>query len=155
MDEATPGPWSETVVVRAWEVGPESEAGVPALCNWLQDAAGDHASALAWGMEALHAKSLTWVLARLHLRIERLPAWREELVVSTWPCGVHRVLAVRDFGIHSGDDTVAVATSGWVLVDTATRRPVRPGPQLQAIAARMPPRALEDAFERLRATGYM
>ena len=141
--------WSERVHVRAWEVGPENEAGVPALCNWLQEAAGNHASALEWGMDNLHDRDLTWVLARLHVHMERLPAWREELLLSTWPTGVQRVLAIRDFSVQADGTSLAVATSGWVLLDTTTRRPVRPGPALQALAARTPPRALHDPFERL------
>jgi medium-chain acyl-[acyl-carrier-protein] hydrolase len=146
---STPEAWSESVLVRAFEVGPDGEAGVPALCNWLQDAAGNHASALDWGMDTLQAKSLTWVLARLHVQLDRLPVWREALTVRTWPTGVQRVLAVRDFRVEGGGAPVAVATSGWVLVDTTTRRPVRPGPALHEIATHMPPRALFDPFDRL------
>lgn len=35
--------WSEGVRVRAYEVGPDGAAGMPALCDWLQEAAGNHA----------------------------------------------------------------------------------------------------------------
>ena len=149
----TPVVWQEQVQVRAHEVGPTNEVGIWALCNWLQEAAGNNASSLAWGLEDLRRKDLTWVLARLHVRIDRLPGWREELVVSTWPAGVLRVLAVRDFTLRAGAETLAVATSGWVLVDRTTARPVRPGAALQAMASRMPPRVLLDPFDRLPELG--
>lgn len=141
--------WSEDVRVRAFEVGPNGVAGMPALCNWLQEAAGNHAAALTWGVENLQEQSRTWVLARLHLRVQRLPRWREELTVRTWPSGVVRMYAVREFQLAAGTEVLAVGTSGWVVLDTAARRPVRPGAELAEMASRTPARLLEDPFERL------
>lgn len=141
--------WSEGVRVRAYEVGPDGAAGMPALCDWLQEAAGNHASALTWGVENLQAKHLTWVLARLHLRVARWPRWREDLTVRTWPSGVVRAFAVREFRVDLGGESLAVGTSGWVVLDTASRRPVRPGADLAEMASRTPPRVLPDVFERL------
>lgn len=141
--------WSEGVRVRAHEVGPDGVAAMPALCNWLQEAAGNHATALTWGVENLQEQSLTWVLARLHLRVGRWPRWREELVVRTWPSGVARIYAVREFQLSAGTEVLALGTSGWVVLDTANRRPVRPGAELAEMASRTPPRLLEDPFERL------
>ena len=89
--------WREAVRVKAWEVGAAGQVSVSALCNWLQAAAGNSAPSLTWGIEELQQRSLTWVLARLHLEIGRLPSWRDEVAVETWPTGIHRVLAIRDF----------------------------------------------------------
>jgi medium-chain acyl-[acyl-carrier-protein] hydrolase len=141
--------WREAVRVKAWEVGAAGQVSVSALCNWLQEAAGNSATSLTWGIEELQQRSLTWVLARLHLEIGCLPSWRDEVAVETWPTGIHRVLAIRDFRVLRGDEPLVVATSGWVLVDTTSRRPVRPGATLAAMGGRTPPRALEDTFERL------
>ncbi|MCU0293211.1 MAG: thioesterase [Thermoanaerobaculaceae bacterium] len=141
--------WSEGVRVRAFEVGPDGVAGMPSLCDWLQEAAGNHASALTWGVENLQTQHLTWVLARLHLRVARWPRWREDLTVRTWPSGVVRAFAVREFRVDLGEESLAVGTSGWVVLDTAARRPVRPGADLAEMASLTPPRVLADAFERL------
>lgn len=141
--------WSEGVRVRAFEVGPDGTGALPALCNWLQEAAGNHATALTWGVENLQEQSRTWVLARLHLRVDRWPRWREELTVRTWPSGVARMYAVREFQLAAGEAVLAVGTSGWVVLDTANHRPVRPGGELAEMASRTPPRLLEDPFERL------
>lgn len=141
--------WSEGVRVRAYEVGPDGVAGMPAVCDWLQEAAGNHASALTWGVENLQTQHLTWVLARLHLRVARWPRWREDLRVQTWPSGVVRAFAVREFRVDLGDEELAVGTSGWVVLDTAARRPVRPGADLAEMASLTPARVLPDVFERL------
>lgn len=141
--------WSEGVRVRAYEVGPDGVAGMPALCDWLQEAAGNHASSLTWGVENLQQRRLTWVLARLHLRVSRWPRWRDDVRVQTWPSGVVRAFAVREFRIDLGEENVGVGTSGWVVMDTASRRPVRPGAALADMVLTTPPRVLDDGFERL------
>lgn len=149
MDQA-PAVWSESFRVRAYEVDATGKASVPAVANWLQEVAGNHATALGWAVDALQAQGRTWVLARLHLRLGRLPEWREDLRVSTWPAGVHRLFALREFRIdeQSGRE-IGVATTGWLLLDLATRRPVRLPDDLEAIARRTPERVLADPFDRL------
>ncbi len=141
--------WREGVRVRAYEVGPDGVARMPALCDWLQEAAGNHASALTWGVENLQQRRLTWVLARLHLRVSRWPRWRDDVTVQTWPSGVVRAFAVREFRIDLDDESVVVGTSGWVVMDTGSRRPVRPGAALADMVLTTPPRVLDDGFERL------
>ena len=146
--------WSETFKVRAYEVDLWGRASVLALCNWMQEAAGNHATHLGWGIERLQARGSTWLLSRLHLRVHRLPPWREEVEVTTWPAGVHRLWAVREFRIAGGDGgEIAVATTGWMVINQASRRPVRPTAELAEAGRGTPPRAVEDGFEKLPAVG--
>jgi len=149
MDQA-PAVWSENFRIRAYEVDATSRASVPAITNWLQEVAGNHATALGWAVDALQAQGRTWVLSRLHLRLGRPPAWREDVRVNTWPAGVHRLFALREFRIEeqSGRE-IGVATTGWLLLDLATRRPVRLPKDLEEIARRTPARVLADPFDRL------
>ena len=92
MNQAPPV-WTESFRVRAYEVDVTGRASVPALANWLQETAGNHATALGWAVNALQAKGRTWVLARLHLCLGHAPAWREDVRVTTWPSGVLRLYA--------------------------------------------------------------
>lgn len=148
--EQAPAVWSENFRVRAYEVDATAKASVSAVANWLQEVAGNHATALGWAMDALQAQGRTWVLARLHLRLGRLPAWREDVRVSTWPAGVHRLFALREFRIEeqSGRE-LGVATTGWLLLDLTTRRPVRSLEEVEAFARNAPGRVLADPFDRL------
>ncbi len=138
--------WTERFRVRADEIDLHGRAAVSAVCNWLQEAAGNHAQALGWGIEQLVAEQLTWVLARLHLRLDRLPSWRDDVAVTTWPAGADRLYAVREFRIEDGSGVVGVATTGWVLVHLGRRRPVRPPAALAALGRDGPGRALVDRF---------
>ncbi len=98
----------------------------PALSGWLQEAAGRHAEVLGVGVEALHARGLTWVLARQAVSVERPVAMGERAEVRTWPSGADRLSALRDFEVHVGGEVRARAVTQWIVVDLATRKPVRP-----------------------------
>jgi acyl-ACP thioesterase len=148
--EQAPPVWTESFRVRAYEVDATAKASVPAIANWLQETAGNHATALGWGMDALQARGRTWVLARLHLCLSHVPGWREDVRVTTWPSGVHRLYALREFRVTGpGDRELGIATTGWVLLDLTTRRPVRLPDELDEIAHITPDRVLADPFAKL------
>ena len=148
----TLAPWSERLRVRAGEAGPGSFLRLPALCDWLQEAAGNNATDLGWGSHALLSRGMTWVLSRLHVRVLGLPRWREEAIVETWPSGVHRLWALREFRVAGVDGPVlAEATSGWLLVKVASRRPVRPAAEIVSLGEASPSRLVDDLFDDLPA----
>jgi len=149
MDEIKPV-WRESFPVRAYEAGPTGLASLPALCDWLQEAAGNHAHHLGWAIDTLQSGGLTWVLSRLHVAVARMPAWRECVTVETWPKGAARAFAVREFRVTDESGAVIVAaTSGWLLLDLATRRPVRPPEAVAVLGGQTPQRILDDPFARL------
>ena len=144
--------WSETFVLRAYEVDRSGRSTLPTICNWLQETAGVHAARLGWSVHDLGARGQTWVLARLLLRLDRPVSWGESVRVATWPAGTHRLFALRDFRLaDASGGTIGTATSGWVLMHLATRRPVRPLAEIEALEARAPGRALVDGMDKLLA----
>lgn len=144
--------WRESFRVRASEMGPDARLRLPALFDLFQEAAGNNAAALGWGSDVLLARGQTWILSRLTLRLLALPAWREDITVETWPAGVHRLWALREFRVARADGTeLARATSGWLLLDVAKKRPLRQAPEIAEAAKTSPPRLIEDAFEPLAA----
>jgi medium-chain acyl-[acyl-carrier-protein] hydrolase len=150
MDDEAKTVWRERVRVRAYELDVWGRASALAVCNWFQEAAGNHATHLGWGIENLQAQGLTWVLSRLHLRLHRLPLWREEVEIATWPAGAHRLFAVREFRLSDADGAeLGVATSGWIVVSQASLRPLRPAAEIVALGRSSPTRALADGFDRL------
>jgi acyl-ACP thioesterase len=98
----------------------------PALSGWLQEAAGRHADRLGVGVEALQARGLTWVLARQAVVVDRPVAMGERAEVVTWPSGADRLSALRDFEVRVEGEARARAVTQWIVVDLATRKPVRP-----------------------------
>lgn len=115
-----------TFTVHTFEIDAFGALDVPALSGFLSEIAGRHAAELGVGMEAMFARGLTWVLGRQRIEIPTLVRLGEVLEVETWPAGIERLVAMRDFVARRGDEEVARATSHWLVLDLATRKPVSP-----------------------------
>lgn len=123
---APAGIWKESYRVRAYETDPSGRASTESMCNYLQEAAANHAGALGVSFDQLRQQNSTWVLSRLRVRVERYPGWQDDIVVETWPSGIERLFATRDFFIKDADgDLLARAVSWWLLIDVERRRPLR------------------------------
>ncbi len=114
--------------VHTFELDAFGLLAAPALTDFLAEAAGRHATALGVGLDALMARGLTWVLARQRVELLVPPRLHDEVEVETWPSGIDRLAALRDFRVRAADGTeLARATSQWLVLDLATRRPRPPG----------------------------
>jgi acyl-ACP thioesterase len=92
----------------------------------MQEAASKHADALGVSIQQLLAENYTWLLSRLKIKIGTYPVWGDQLAVHTWPSGIERLFALRDFHLKDqNNNDVAAALSAWLVLDTLKRRPVR------------------------------
>lgn len=99
---------------------------VKALCDLFNDVANVQTKELGFDVSTLNAQGLTWMLHRLHIQVRRMPTQGEEVRVDTWPSGVDRLFALRDFQIcGNGGEELVAASSAWMVIDVARRRPVR------------------------------
>ncbi len=137
--------------VRASDAGP---FGVIRLGSWLdyfQEAAGEHAARLGVSVLDLLKQKLTWVLSRYHLQFDRYPVWGEAVRLKTWPSARHHLFALREFeAVDAAGKTIARATSSWMMIDIATKKPVRLAESLKDFP-QDPARALADDFRALPA----
>jgi acyl-ACP thioesterase len=126
--------WKTTYTVRAYEADAHGKAFLHALFNYFQVMAGEHADDLELGFHHVAEKRLFWVLSRIDMFIRRYPRWSDTVIAETWPKRTHRLLALRDLSMHNAEGKELVrGTSGWLLVDLDTRRPVRPEPHLERV----------------------
>jgi acyl-ACP thioesterase len=113
--------------VHSYEVDAFGTLVVPAISGYLQEIAGRHAALLGVGLDVLRARGLTWVLARQRLELPAPVSLGDTLAVETWPSGLERLAATREFVARRGDGAEAVrATTLWYVLDLRTRKPVRP-----------------------------
>ena len=97
---------------------------LPSLLNFLQEAAGQHADKLNFGVHDLNMSNDTWVLSRMRVEIVKWPELGENIMVETWPKGFDRLFAVRDFRVYDSKGEVLVrASSYWLVVDRISKRP--------------------------------
>jgi acyl-ACP thioesterase len=139
-----------TYSIRATEVGPDGTADLTVLLDLFQDIAGLHAIELGWSMQALLDRGEAWLMAQIAM--ERLPAplprTGEPVEIETWPSAAARLYVHRDARMRTAEGDVAHVTSRWFVLDVATRRPVRLGDELGALADTSRPPALD--LPRLR-----
>lgn len=136
----------ESFTLRAYECDRRGYASILTMCNFMQEAAGNHAAALGLSLENLQVKDLTWVLSRLCVRVMAYPCWHEEVEVETWPSAAGRLFAFRDFEISGAQRRYVVAASAWVLMDVRSRRPVRMLPIIEEVLPLERGRAPQEQF---------
>jgi len=112
--------------VHTYELDPANRLSIPALAGFLQEAAGHNSHALGFSPMQLMERGLTWVLSRLRVRLRELPGWQARVSVQTWPSGLDRLFALRDYRMRVDGREIGTATSGWLLLEAKSRRPVRP-----------------------------
>lgn len=88
----------------------------------LQDAAAGSASSYGAGMEELSRRGILWMVVHMRADVLRLPAFGDEITVSTWIGEEMHGLFMRFYEMRFASGETAVKASGaWVLVDAATR----------------------------------
>jgi acyl-ACP thioesterase len=121
-----PNVWEETYQIRTYEVDCRNRLSILSMFNFMQDAAGKHAQALGVSVRRLLSENYTWLLSRLKIKIASYPDINDRIQIATWPSGVQRLFALRDFELRNGSDQViAAAVSAWLVIDVQRRRPVR------------------------------
>lgn len=99
-----------------------------AIFTAMQELAGEHSDLLGCGRsEILAQQGIVWMLARVHLVMERYPALGDEVSIKTWPGATGRATFPRYFEIFSQDsERLGMAATSWVLADLTTRKLVLP-----------------------------
>lgn len=143
-------PWTESFRVRSYEVDPRGRASVLTLCNYLQEAAANHAQEIGVSRENMLEQGTAWVLAHLHVQIDRYPQWGDTVQVETWPSGTERLYATREFLLRDeAGSSFGRATSAWLVIDVERRRPVRLPAALHDIELPDRDAPLSTSFDRL------
>ena len=121
-----PNVWRQNFSIRSYEVDCHSRLSIVSVFNFMQEAASQHADALGVSIQQLLSENYTWLLSRLKIKMNMYPAWNDQLTVNTWPSGIQRLFALRDFELTDrANRTVGTALSAWLVVDTVKKRPVR------------------------------
>lgn len=121
---------SKRYEINSFLVNPQKRLGLYALLNMLQDTAWSHASRIGHGHDESLARKTFWVLTRQHLVMDEWPAWGESLEIETWIRPITGAVAMRDFELKLGGRRIGEATTGWLLLDAESRRPLKDVPTL-------------------------
>ena len=118
--------YSDSFIVRSYEVDSTGKATLAQIGNYFQEAAGKHAHQLNFDISHLHEKGLTWVLFRMQIDVDRFPERWEKITVNTWPSSGDGIRAFRDYQLlDDNGDQIAAGISQWMVLNIKTRRPAR------------------------------
>jgi medium-chain acyl-[acyl-carrier-protein] hydrolase len=120
--------YSEIFNIRSYHTDLNRRLSIPTLCSFFQDIAGNHTVECGVGWEVMQEQNVFWVLSRLKIEVINYPVWREKIRISTWSMGTDGLFAYRNFKVEDSDGALLIkATSMWLMVNTETRRLIRPG----------------------------
>ncbi|MBR3796973.1 MAG: hypothetical protein IKK34_13240 [Clostridia bacterium] len=118
---------TETFLVRGTDCDRYRRMRLDALFLAMQEGGERHASSLGAGYDAMMARGLFFVLARVHVHVDRAPRCGETVVHTTWPGVSNRFFCPR-FHVFTLEDGTPLLTVGalWVMLDSVNRRIVSP-----------------------------
>ena len=116
--------WSEEFPIYWYDTDRHGNLKMSAIGNYLQESAWRHANHLGFGYEDALKRNEFWVIISLMIRMVATPEWGQKIIVETWPKGVDRLFAYRDFKLtDTKGHVIGAATSAWMILDRDTRRP--------------------------------
>jgi medium-chain acyl-[acyl-carrier-protein] hydrolase len=116
--------WAMEYPIYWYDTDMNGQLKMSAIANYLQESAWRHANHLGFGYEDALKRNEFWVIISLMIRMVGNPQWGQKIVVETWPKGLDRLFAYRDFKItDSTGAVIGAATSAWMILDKDTRRP--------------------------------
>jgi acyl-CoA thioesterase FadM len=117
---------SATFTVHSFDADAFGYLAPASLAGYLQEAALRSSAVLGYGLADLNCQGLTWVLVREQVVLDVPLRLGDVVEVVTWPSGLDRLAALRDFRILRSGVEVGRALTTRLAIDLATRRPVRP-----------------------------
>lgn len=118
---------SREFIISSYDLNPRGQARLTTMANFFQEMAYHHANQLGFGFEDMNRRQNMWVLSRMKIRMDQYPVWDDRVSVETWHKGMDRIFGLRDFRVKDEKGKVlGIASSAWLILDSQTRRPVRP-----------------------------
>lgn len=136
--------------VHYYEINSYYEATPMAILNYLEESAIAHSKSVGLGIDELKLKGLGWVLNRWNLKMDKYPAWGENIVIETWPWKFERFYANRAFVIKdSKGNIIGRAASLWIFLNTQNKRPTRVPEEFGEIYGVCDEKPIEEPFSKL------
>ena len=130
-------------------------ARFPGLMFCIQETSIRHTESTDYKMQWYVENMKGWILTNWHIEVSRMPKWDETITVSTWPSKFKGIQAERSFEVKdAAGNRLASAVSGWVFMDLAQRRPVKPQPELLEGYGEVDEPVHETAFAMGEREGY-
>ena len=110
--------FSREFQVCGYDVDHNCRITVSKLLSMMHETAWSHVTYLKKGWKELQEEGLFWAIAKLHLKIHKLPQWNDNIRVDTWAKARESIMFLRDYEVFSETgELLCCAISEWMLVD--------------------------------------
>ncbi|WP_432407588.1 acyl-[acyl-carrier-protein] thioesterase [Wukongibacter sp. M2B1] len=119
--------WIENFKIHTYDTDFNNNVKLSSILNFMQEVATNHANSLKIGLNELSQEGLFWVLSRVKIEMIDFPKIGDEIKIETWPKGIDKLFALRDFKIYNfKGEIIGKATTAWLIIDSEKMRPKRP-----------------------------
>lgn len=112
--------------IESYDVQPNGIVRPSAIFKLFQKAAGDDLNNFNMSFDLLHNNGIAFVLTKLTIRFFEDIKTYDDVKIITRPRNVKGLYFVRDYDLYINNNRVAYASSQWVLIDTISRKLLRP-----------------------------
>lgn len=142
--------YEEEFTIFPKDTGADGRLGTGRLCDYIQEAARNHADVLGIGLERLKEENLMWVLCQMRAQMLICPVAGDSLEVRTWPSTAGRIQCRREFVWRTpGGEIMGRAATLWIVANRQTRRIEKLPGFIRDCFPPCPPLALDWSSEKL------
>ena len=114
-------------IVRSNECDYRGRVHFSSIFSYFEEIAQTQVEVLGMNDDLKKDKSLVWILNRIHLKINDLPKWKDEIKLYTWQSKQNRIGFFREFYLFDkAGKALVAAKSFWTLMDINKRKLASP-----------------------------
>ncbi len=141
------GIFSREYYFHGFDTDHHATAKVSTVLSMMHETAWSHVTHLKRGWADLQEMGLFWAIAKIYLKIFRLPKWNDRVTVQTWARDRESIMFLREYRMLDQDGNVlAAASSEWMVIDIAASKIVRTDrlevtidtPEIEPLVKRVP-----------------
>jgi acyl-ACP thioesterase len=118
--------FSREFQICGYDVDHKCQITISKLLSMMHETAWSHVSYLKKGWQELQDEGFFWALAKLHLKIHKMPKWNDKIRIDTWAKERESIMFLRDYEVFDeAGERICYAISEWMLVDYRANRIVR------------------------------
>lgn len=118
------------------------------LLTYMGETSSFHSDTLGVGIDELRKNNYGWMLNRWRVKFYKYPKVKDTITVETWTSGFDKFYATREFVIYNeGKDIIGEATTLWIFLDIAKKRPKRIPKEFDGIYNIIDEKLLHDFYD--------
>ncbi|MCR5740920.1 MAG: hypothetical protein K6G38_00445 [Gammaproteobacteria bacterium] len=113
----------EKYMIKSSDVDSSKRLKISSLLLILQNLATDGSEIVGAGKDVTLDRGYGWIIAKMELNIKRLPTYREEITLETYPNNRMHFIYPRTFNVYDKDGNLIIeGPSYWTLINLETRK---------------------------------